>query len=75
MKQYRKQLLSSVKIRVTVPGFIFSNIEKYEGNNANESSAEPLTLLSAHSLARHALSYDILIPYLILISCIISLGL
>ena len=44
MKQYQNELSSSVIIRVIVPGFIFSNIAKYEGNIANESSADPLCL-------------------------------
>ena len=56
MKQYQNDLSLSVRMRVTLPRFIFSNIAKYKGNIANESSADPLTLFRANSLAHHALS-------------------
>ena len=56
IKQYLKHCSSSVAIRVTVPGFLDSNIAKYNGSLVNDSSAVPLILFSACSLARHALS-------------------
>ena len=75
MKQYLKYCPSSVAIRVTVPGFLASNLAKYNGSLENDSSAVPLTLFSACSLARHALSYDISTPYFNLKSNLISRGL